>query len=292
MSRADDFARKLMENAGGGQFVVSTGDSTADDALLAPTVGNDLTALPVERLQRGRYQPRGAIDPASLTELADSIRAQGVVQPLVVRAIGSEGRFEIVAGERRWRAAQLAGLTAVPVVIRELDDLAAMAFALIENIQREKLNPLEEANALRTLSQQVADSTGTAPTQQALSVMVGKSVPWVSKRLALLERPESVQQAVVSGALSVDAAARRPDSAGASNASPDRTPRKSRPRPAVRVDLNILQSSVQRLNALAGSLGLPGVDLPNKPARKDYIAAFEQRIVEILDAAHRSINPE
>jgi len=292
MSKADDFARKLMENAGGGQSVAPAGDSTPDASSLAPMAGDDLTELPVERLQRGRYQPRGTIDPESLAELADSIRAQGVVQPLVVRAIDTEGRFEIVAGERRWRAAQLAGLAVVPVVIRELDDLAAMAFALIENIQREKLNPLEEANALRTLSQQVADSTGTAPTQQALSDMVGKSVPWISKRLALLERPESVQQAVVSGALSVDEAARRPDSAGEVGSPPARPTRKSKPRPAVRVDLGILQSSVKCLNTLAESLGLPGVDLPSKPARKDYIAAFEQRIVEVLDAAHRSIKPE
>lgn len=291
MSKADDFARKLMENAGGGQSVAPTGDSTPDASLLAPMAGDDLTELPVERLQRGRYQPRGAIDPASLTELADSIRAQGIVQPIVVRPIGA-GRFEIVAGERRWRAAQLAGLSAVPVVIRELDDLAAMAFALIENIQREKLNPLEEAKALRTLSQHVAESSGTAPTLKALAPMVGKSVSWVSKRLALLERPESVQQAVVSGALSVDEAARRSDSSGEVGSPPARPTRKPRPRPAVRVDLSILQSSVKCLNALAESLGLPGVDLPSKPARKDYIAAFEQRIVEILDAAHRSIKPE
>ncbi len=291
MSKADDFARKLMNNAGGGQSVAPTGDSTPDASSLAPMAGDDLTALPVERLQRGRYQPRGAIDPASLTELADSIRVQGVVQSIVVRPIGA-GRFEIIAGERRWRAAQLAGLADVPVVIRELDDLAAMAFALVENIQREQLNPLEEAKALRTLSQHVAESTGTAPTLKDLAPIVGKSVSWVSKRLALLERPESVQQAVVSGALSVDEAARRPDSSGEVGSPPAPATRKSKPRPAVRVDLSILQSSVKRLNVLAESLGLPGVDLPSKPARKDYIAAFEQRIVEILDAAHRSIKSE
>ena len=291
MSRADDFARTLMEDAGGGQSVAPADDPAPAVVPLAPVAGEGVTVLSVEHLQRGRYQPRGVIEPESLTELADSIRAQGVVQPIVVRPIDA-GRFEIVAGERRWRAAQLAGLAAVPVVIRELDDLAAMAFALIENIQREKLNPLEEAGALRTLSQHVAESAGEVPTQQALSAMVGKSVPWVSKRLALLERPESVQQAVVSGALSVDEAARRPDSLGAASAPTARAARKTRPRPAARVDASILQSSVKRLNDLAGSLGLPSVDLPSKPARKDYVAAFEQRIVEILDAAHRSITSE
>jgi len=282
MSRADDFARTLMEDAGGGRSVTPTGN---------PAPGDDLTVLPVEQLQRGRYQPRGAIAPESLTELAESIRAQGIVQPIVVRPLDAE-RFEIVAGERRWRAAQLAGLSSVPVVVRELDEFAAIAVALIENIQRETLNPLEEAKALRSLVQNTTASTGTAPTQQALSATVGKSVSWVSKRLALLERPESVQQAVVSGALSVDKAARRPDSAGSASPPPARPARKAGPRPAARVDASILQSSVKRLNDLAGSLGLPGVDLPSKPARKDYVAAFEQRIVEILDAAHRSIKSE
>jgi ParB family chromosome partitioning protein len=213
------------------------------------------------------------------------------VQPIVVRPLDA-GCFEIVAGERRWRAAQLAGLSSVPVVVRELDDHAAIAVALIENIQRETLNPLEEANALRTLFEHTTASTGTPPTQQALSALVGKSVSWVSKRLALLERPASVQQAVVSGALSVDAAARRPDAAGEAQSKPARPARKAGPRPAARVDAHILQSSVKRLNALADSLGLPGVDLPSRPARKDYVAAFEQRIVEILDAAHRSIKSE
>ena len=291
MSRADDFARKLIEAGGGGQSGAPTGDPApaADPSVASPDPS--VSSLPVGQLQRGRYQPRGGFDPESLTELADSIRAQGVVQPIIVRPIEA-GRFEIVAGERRWRAAQLVGLTAVPVVVRDLDDQTAMTFALIENIQREKLNPLEEAGALRTLSQHVAESTGQSPTQQALAALVGKSVPWVSKRLALLARPESIQQAVVSGALSVDEAARRPDSSGEASPPPARAARKVDSRPAARVDLNILQSSVRRLNTLADTLGLPSVDLPSKPARKDYVAAFEQRIVEILDAAHRSIKPE
>ena len=117
MSRADDFARTLMKDAGGGQSVVPADDPAPDVMPLAPVAGEGVTVLPVEQLQRGRYQPRGAIDPESLTELADSIRAQGIVQPIVVRPIDA-GHFEIVAGERRWRAAQLAGLSSVPVVVR------------------------------------------------------------------------------------------------------------------------------------------------------------------------------
>ena len=208
MSRAEDFARALLEQQGGGPSVTPAGEPAPAAVSAEASAAEGVTALPIERLQRGRYQPRGAIDPASLTELVASIRAQGIVQPIVVRPLDA-ARFEIIAGERRWRAAQLAGLASVPVVVRELDDGATIAVALIENIQRETLNPLEEAEGLRLLVAHTTASTGTAPTQQALSALVGKSVSWVSKRLALLERPEAVQQAVVSGALSVDAAARR-----------------------------------------------------------------------------------
>ncbi|MCW8825306.1 MAG: ParB/RepB/Spo0J family partition protein, partial [Gammaproteobacteria bacterium] len=113
--------------------------------------GGQLKWLPVDILQRGVYQPRIDIDPESLEELADSIRAQGVVQPIVVRPIAEPGRYEIIAGERRWRASQLAGLHEIPAVVRDVSDQDAMAMALIENIQREQLNPMEEANALQRL---------------------------------------------------------------------------------------------------------------------------------------------
>jgi ParB/RepB/Spo0J family partition protein len=113
----------------------------------------ELRNLPVEFLQRGRYQPRMDFDPAALQELADSIKAQGVVQPIVARPIG-EDRYEIIAGERRWRAAQLAGLAEIPALVRDIPDEAAIAVALIENIQRENLNPLEEATALKRLTEE------------------------------------------------------------------------------------------------------------------------------------------
>jgi ParB/RepB/Spo0J family partition protein len=291
MSRAEEFARALLEQQGGGPSVTPADQPVPVAVSAETTAAEGVTVLPIEHLQRGRYQPRGAIDPASLSELVASIRAQGIVQPIVVRPLDA-ARFEIIAGERRWRAAQLAGLASVPVVVRELDDGATIAVALIENIQRETLNPLEEAEGLRMLVAHTTASTGTAPTQQTLSALVGKSVSWVSKRLALLERSEAVQQAVVSGALSVDAAARRPERSDEVGTPTARAARQPGPRPAARVDLGVLQSSVRRLDALADSLGLPGVDLPSRPARKDYVAAFEQRIVEILDAAHRSLKPE
>jgi len=136
----------------------------------APPPGEQLARLPVELLERGRYQPRTDLRNDTLNELADSIRQRGVIQPIVVRPIvsaGTEQRYEIIAGERRWRAAQLAGLTEIPAIIREIPDEAAVAMALIENIQREDLNPLEEARAFQRLigefaltHQQVADAVG------------------------------------------------------------------------------------------------------------------------------------
>jgi ParB family chromosome partitioning protein len=142
------------------------------DALLggalAPVSGakEELRRLPLELLQRGKYQPRSHMSMEALEDLASSIKAQGVVQPIVVREI-AEGRYEIVAGERRWRAAQMAGLDTIPAVVRSIPDEAAIAIALIENIQREDLNPVEEASALQRLidefgmtHQQTADSIG------------------------------------------------------------------------------------------------------------------------------------
>ncbi len=130
----------------------------------------DLRELPVEHIQRGRYQPRQEMDPERLEELAASIRAQGLVQPVVVRPVG-EGRYELIAGERRWRAAQLAGLHQIPAVVRPVPDEAALAMSLIENIQREELTPMEEANALQRLidefhmtHQQVAEAIGRSRT--------------------------------------------------------------------------------------------------------------------------------
>ncbi|MCB1841686.1 MAG: ParB/RepB/Spo0J family partition protein, partial [Halioglobus sp.] len=112
-------------------------DSSSAEGSAARDAG--VRSLPVEMLQRGRYQPRRDIEPESLQELADSIRAQGVMQPIVVRPI-SDSKYEIIAGERRWRATQLAGLDSIPVVVRDVSDEAAIAMALIENIQREDLN--------------------------------------------------------------------------------------------------------------------------------------------------------
>jgi len=151
-----------------------------------------LRQMPVEMLQRGRFQPRRDIDPESLQELADSIRAQGVMQPIVVRPISSN-RYEIIAGERRWRATQMAGLAEIPVVVREVSDEAAMAMALIENIQREDLNPIEEAASLQRLQQEFG------LTQQEVAQAVGKSRSTVANLIRLMSLQEDVRRLVEHG---------------------------------------------------------------------------------------------
>jgi ParB family chromosome partitioning protein len=153
-----------------------------------------IATLPLDLLQRGRYQPRRDFNPERLQELADSIAAQGVVQPIVVRPIAGE-RYEIVAGERRWRAAQQAGLEEIPVVIRDIPDQTAMAMALIENIQRDDLKPLEEANALHRLLNEFE------LTHQEVAKAVGKSRTTVTNLLRLLDLNPEVKQLLDEGRL-------------------------------------------------------------------------------------------
>jgi ParB family chromosome partitioning protein len=158
-------------------------------------VDGELTKLPVDLLQRGKYQPRLDMRPESLQELADSIKSQGVIQPIVVRQLGESQpgqvrRYEIIAGERRWRAAQIAGLHEIPAVIRRVDDEAAVAMALIENIQREDLNPLEEARALDRLIKEFDMTHLTA------AEAVGRSRAAVSNLLRLLELTDAVKDLV------------------------------------------------------------------------------------------------
>jgi ParB family chromosome partitioning protein len=160
--------------------------AAAEAPKLEATAQDTLRNLPVNALAPGKYQPRRQMDEAKLSELADSIRAQGVIQPIVVREL-SRGSFEIIAGERRWRASQLAGLDEVPVVVREVDDRTVVALALIENIQREDLNPLEEAQAL----QRLIDEFDLTHAEAAEAV--GRSRAAVSNLLRLLELPPAVR---------------------------------------------------------------------------------------------------
>jgi len=144
-----------------------------------------LTEIPVDQICRGRYQPRREIESAALEDLANSIRAQGLMQPIVIRP--AEVGYEIIAGERRWRAAQMAGLTSIPAVIRDVPDEAAIAMALIENIQREDLNPIEEAIALQRLQKEFDLS------QQEVARAVGKSRSAVANLLRLLNLCDEVK---------------------------------------------------------------------------------------------------
>ena len=171
------------------------------DVLLGPVggedvaeaaAGDDLRALPVDRVTPGKYQPRRVFDEEKLAELAASIKAQGLIQPIVVRPSGV-GRYEIIAGERRWRAAQLAGLTEIPAVVREVADPEVAAMTLIENIQREDLSPLEEAHALRRLIEEFQH------THQQVADAIGRSRAAVSNLLRLLDLPEEIKRLLKEG---------------------------------------------------------------------------------------------
>ena len=168
------------------------------DALLAGTDESSgvesLQSLPVDRIGVGKYQPRTHMDEHSLAELAESIKAQGIVQPILVRPVDG-GRYELIAGERRWRAAQRAGLKEVPALVRNVPDQAALALALIENIQREDLNPLEEAQGIARLI------TEFRLTHDAAAAAVGRSRSAVSNLLRLTQLPKQVQGYLLAGRL-------------------------------------------------------------------------------------------
>lgn len=153
-----------------------------------------LKTLQINDLQPGKYQPRAHMDQASLASLADSIKAQGIMQPILVRKLQA-GNYEIIAGERRWRASQMAGLKEVPVVIREVPDEAALAMALIENIQREDLNPIEEAQGIKRLIDEFS------LTHEGAAEAVGRSRAAVSNLLRLLNLPHAVQEMVLAGTI-------------------------------------------------------------------------------------------
>lgn len=155
---------------------------------------SELQHLTLDCIQRGKYQPRGDMDPSSLDELAQSIKAQGVMQPIVVRLIATN-QYEIIAGERRWRASKLAGLATIPALVRNVSDEAAIAMALIENIQREDLNPVEEAIALQRLQKEFE------LTQQEVANAVGKSRASIANLLRLIGLPDEIKTLLAHGDL-------------------------------------------------------------------------------------------
>jgi ParB family transcriptional regulator, chromosome partitioning protein len=182
---------KKSKGLGRGLDALLGGSSDMTEAV--PNVPGAPSALHVAQMQAGKYQPRTRMDEGALNELAASIKAQGLMQPILVRPVGSGERYEIIAGERRFRAAQIAGLTEVPVLVKDVDDQAAAAMALIENIQREDLNPLEEAQGIHRL---ISDFDFTH--EQAAGA-VGRSRSAVSNLLRLLNLAKPVQTMLMAG---------------------------------------------------------------------------------------------
>ncbi|WOJ97450.1 ParB/RepB/Spo0J family partition protein [Congregibacter brevis] len=183
---------------GKGLDALLAGSQRNETAAVAPEPSSSekglLQELPVDLIQRGQYQPRRDFDPFALQELADSIKAQGVMQPIVVRPVANE-RYEIIAGERRWRAVQQAGLDSIPALIRNVTDEATVAMSLIENIQREDLNPIEEAYALERLQEEFE------MTQQQVADAVGKSRSAVANLLRLTSLQPDVRTLLEHGDL-------------------------------------------------------------------------------------------
>ena len=165
-----------------------------DDDQAPAGAGDSLRNLALDEIEPGRYQPRTHVDHEALSELAESIKTQGVMQPILVRPLGA-GRYEIIAGERRWRAARLAGLTAVPALVKDISDTQALAAALIENMQREDLTPLEEAVGIRRLTQEFG------LTHQAIGETLGRSRTAITNLLRLLELAPPVQELLADGRL-------------------------------------------------------------------------------------------
>ena len=186
-----------LKGLGRGLDALLGGDETAAPAATA-TQSDAQRELPVDQLQPGKYQPRTRMDQETLKALSESIKTQGVIQPILVRPVGqtaADGKYEIIAGERRWRAARMAGLQAVPVVIRDIPDSQALAVALIENIQREDLNPLEQAIGIQRLTNEFG------LTHQAAAEALGRSRAAITNLLRLLELAPPVRELLSQGKL-------------------------------------------------------------------------------------------
>ena len=187
-------AKKRGLGLGRGLDALLGGDDDNDSTGSSISAQSELQSLAITLITSGKYQPRRHFDEDLLQELAESIKTQGVIEPIIVRSVAG-GRFELIAGERRWRASQLAGLSEIPALVRDIDDRAAIAIALIENIQREDLSPLEEAQSLSRL---IAEFKVTH--QQAADA-VGRSRAAVSNLLRLLELPEEIRSLLDRGAI-------------------------------------------------------------------------------------------
>jgi len=247
-----------------------TNRAQGTQATLATTPASDTEAavhdIPVDSISRGTYQPRQQFDPEPLQELADSIVAQGLIQPILLRRRG--GGYELIAGERRWRAAQLAGLTSIPAIVREMDDNAVAAVTLIENIQREDLNPLEEAQALYRLKNEFK------MTDLAVAEAVGRSRAAVTNLIRLLDLDERVSDMLATGKIEM----------GHARALLTLAPDKQH---AIAMQVYAGGLSVRATEALARDGAPPKSQKRSKPAKKQqdsHILALESQLSEKLGA--------
>jgi ParB family chromosome partitioning protein len=242
------------------------------DALLGgepppPAAASAPATLPVAQLRPGKYQPRTRMDPQALSELADSIRAQGIMQPILVRPVDG-GQYEIIAGERRYRAAQLAGLDEVPVLVKPVPDTAALAMALIENIQREDLNPLEEAQGVQRLIREFDF------THEQAAQAIGRSRSATSNLLRLLNLASPVQEMLLGGQLDMGHARAllAVDSAAQIQL-------------AHRITARGL--SVREAEALVARHGKPAAAAAGKPTRNRDLVRLEEELADSLGASVR-----
>ena len=242
---------------------------SADTA--AETSGGQLQELPVDLLQRGKYQPRRDINNETLEELASSIRSQGVMQPLVVRKVDGE-KYEIIAGERRWRAAQQAGLDQVPVIVREVADEAAIAMALIENIQREDLNAMEECLALLRLQEEFQ------LTQQQVAEAVGKSRSAVTNLMRLATLEPEVQKLLERGDLELGHAKCLLALQGAVQVNAART--------VAGVNMTVRQTEALVKKLQSGDKPKPGTEISNSPDIKHLEEQISEKIGAPVQIQH------
>lgn len=240
------------------------------DDFSASGSGEEITSLPLQKVEPNPNQPRRQFDPEELQALADSIAEHGILQPLAVRA-GNDGYYQIIAGERRWRAARLAGLSQVPVVVLEADDRKVMELALVENLQRQDLNPMEEAEGYHALMEQ------HGMTQEQAAQAVGKSRPAVANALRLLALPEEVRSFVTSGALS----------AGHARAILSLTGEKMQKTAAQKIVA--LRLSVRQAEAMCRSMAAKKPEKPEEssgktsgPVTVDYVAECEKTLTRHL----------
>lgn len=233
------------------------------DDFTAPGQEEQITKLPLQKVEPNPNQPRRYFDEEELQALADSLSEHGILQPLAVRAM-ENGYYQIIAGERRWRAARLAGLTEVPVVVIEADDKTVMELALVENLQRQDLNPMEEAEGYQTLMETYG------MTQEQAARRVGKSRPAVANALRLLALPEEVRQMVIDGSLS----------AGHARAVLSLNDEKLQKIAAQKIAA--LRLSVRQAEAMCKSMATKKPEKPRKPLGVDYVAECEKTLAKHL----------